>query len=254
MQDLLKRYVEPFVEVYEQTNPKPYNISWLDAQTLARQNANFALVINPAQPQNAIAQYVMECVDEVAKKMQTYPAKVIIYDNEKSNAMHINNNSLAISLKKIQTSTPEQLKASIAHELGHQQNNGLSIGVKIADVSFEMASGFAVGTATYNALSKNHNSLIANAGAFIAGSAAGFIAANLTKPLYAAFRRSQEFEADKISSQVNGLDAMLEVLQAKKPQKQQSFLDKIYAKHPSHAERIEALQNIAAEQNNIVSR
>jgi Zn-dependent protease with chaperone function len=248
MQYSLKRYVEPFAEIYERLNPENYNISWVDSQALIRKKATSVLVADLNKPQNSMVQYVVECVDEVAQKMQTYPSKIIIYDNDKSNAMHINN-SLAISIDKIHNSTPEQLKASIAHELSHQQNNNLSSGLKIADIGVEMASGFVVGTLACKTLTeKNYNPIIANIGGFIAGSVAGFIASNITKPIYAAFRRDQEFIADEVSAKINGAEAMIEVLQANhNPNKEQSWTDKIYSNHPSHAERIAALQKIASE-------
>jgi hypothetical protein len=248
---IIRNIVEPVVAVHELCFPKPNEITWLDMQALQRKGASNAHVVDEHNPQSPQDAYTAQIVGQIAQKMELKPAKIIIYDNGKEGAMHLNNNSLAISELKVRNLSPEHLSATIAHELTHQQQNQQSIIVGFGRIALEAVAGIVASKYVYPLIKKETNPVIATISANLIGFAAGYAAHQLTEPLFSAFRRTQELEADKVSSMVNGAEPMIEVLEAKinnKPEHEKSWLEKINTKHPSHQERIAALQQIKAQQ------
>ncbi len=243
----LKEVIEPVVAAYEQHNPQPSSLTWLDKRALMRKHATDSHIINQAQPQSPQDLYVLEVAHQISEKMHIAPAKIIIYESEKSNAMHLNNDSLAISTAKIEQSTPQHLAVTISHEMGHQANNTQMMAVSISRAALELGAGIMAAKGAYSSINQHSNSGIATVGALIVGTVTFAATFALTEPLFSAFRREQEFAADATSAKVNGATPMIEVLEAKivaKEPIQTNWLEQINSKHPSHLERITALKKI----------
>ena len=248
---IIRNIVEPLVSAYELHYPKPNQLTWLDMQALQRKGASNAHVVDEHHPNSEQDAYVAQIVGQIAQKMELKPAKIIIYDNGKEGAMHLNNNSLAISELKVRNLSPEHLSATIAHELTHQQQNPQSIAVGFGRIGLETFAGIDIANSFYPIIEQKTNPVIATISANLIGFVAGYAVHQLTEPFYSAFRRNQELEADRNSAIINGAEPMIEVLEAKiakKPEHEKSWLEKINTKHPSHQERIAALQQIKSQQ------
>jgi Zn-dependent protease with chaperone function len=242
----ITRYlIEPWVAAYEQARPVPQEITWLDAQALERKSAQNARLAQ--MPEDAA---LLEIVQDVAEKMQTYPAKVIIYQGKKPNAVHLNNNTLLIEERKITETPREELAATIAHELAHQQRN---LGTLIVAATRSTAE-IGIGVATAIGFMQHKPAGMNNEAAFATAAALGVGVTMAThtalSPVEAARRRNEECVADAISAKVNGATPMKRVLEAKldEPQKEKNAWQRLNATHPSHAERIAALEKIEAVQ------
>ncbi len=264
MIDLVKDIIESFVGVCEQSNPQPNDLTWLDNKALMRKNATSAHIIATNQPQSLQDAYVLDVVGEISDKMQISPVKIMIYDakDNKASAMHLSNNSLGISTAKIEQSIPQHLSATIAHEMGHQQQNAKSLAVSCGRATLEVSAGIAAALATYPTIKQSTNSYIAAGISTIVAVVAIMASSAVTEPLFSAFRREQELDADKNSAEINGATPMIEVLEQKiiaknnghvgehiiTEHKQKNWLQQLNAKHPSHEERIAALKQIEQSQ------
>lgn len=128
--------------------------------------------------------------------------KIIIYESESNNAFHMNNNTLAISTKKIAEADQQSLEASIAHEYGHDKQNSLTLTVMIARGVATLAAANFGANKLKPLISKTYEwGALATTALFVACAA---VAHKLTILPWKAYRRWQENDADRWSVRLTG--------------------------------------------------
>lgn len=215
----------------------------------------------------ATAPELVRLVRDLAARAQIPMPKVYVIDNPQPNAFATGRNpenaAVAATAGLLQRLTPEELAGVMAHELAHIKNRDTL-------------------TMTITATLAGAISMLANFGLFFGGNrnnplgAIGTLLMVILAPLAAmlvqfAISRSREYEADRIGAEIAGrplwLASALEKIQnaaaridnveaERNPATAHMFIinplhaqamDSLFSTHPSTANRIAALHQIAAE-------
>ncbi|TAE35113.1 MAG: hypothetical protein EAY65_00060 [Alphaproteobacteria bacterium] len=261
---------EPFLALKELVFPEPHRVTLLEKLALARKGAIEAHVADPIKDAEVIG-----FIHELSEKMHLKTPKIVLYHSDtKQQAMHINNNTVALGYQKIANSTPDELRATIAHELAHQHDNSVSLAVSIGRVILDWGVKIGCCVLAHHVLKPTdaHPSMFdkikQNVASIFAFACAGPLTQVATEAPYAAFRRQQELNADATAGKVVGYDAMESVLEKKiardqaeatehLPTTRKKWVEHIehYIRtHPSFETRIAALETLEEQEKHKAQR
>jgi Zn-dependent protease with chaperone function len=257
MPDFLTFYAKKAVGWWEHIFPKADKITWLEQTTLQAHHAQGSRIASPEKDAE-----VLGIVQQVCQKIGESPPKVIIYRSDKPNAIHLDNGTLAIADSKLAEASPDSLKATIAHEMGHHQQRFKTLGVALIRGAAMVAAATFATHKLKPTLEKTGNLAVAAITAVFSLTAA---AVHLISEIpYAAYRRWQELDADATSVKVTGsADGIVGNLEASTLRKKQARENgallqhssssnfskgwkELTRQHPSHEERIVHARKVEA--------
>lgn len=238
-------------------------ISLLLSKTMAKMGTRTQII---EQPRSADEQWLVETVADLSKKAGIGMPEVGIFPAQESNAFatgwNRNNALVAVSLGLLQRFDKEEIRAVLAHEIGHVANGDMVTLSLIQGVinTFVMFFARIIGHTIDRAVFKNEGGH--GIAFYITTFVAEMILGVLASIIVMRFSRYREFRADAAGADLAGRGAMIRALQrlkmevdAKVPS---SMPDSIYAfgisggfkermsdlfaSHPPLDRRIEALQ------------
>lgn len=238
-------------------------VSLLLSKTMAKMGTRTQII---QQPRNADEQWLMDTVADLSKKAGIGMPEVGIFPAQESNAFatgwNKNNALVAVSLGLLQRFDREEVRAVLAHEIGHVANGDMVTLSLIQGVinTFVMFFARIIGHTIDRVVFKNEDGpgLAFFAITIVTELILGFLASMIVM----RFSRYREFRADAAGAHLAGRGAMINALQrlkmevdAKVPS---SMPDSIYAfginggfkermsdlfaSHPPLEKRIAALQ------------
>ncbi len=219
------------------------------------------------QPRNAEERWLLETVADLAQQAGIKMPEVGIFPAQESNAFatgwNRNDALVAVSAGLMQRFSRDEVRAVLAHEIGHVANGDmvtLSLMQGVVN-TFVMFFARIIGHTVDRVIFKNEN------GHGLAFYAVTFVAemvlAVLASIIVMRFSRYREFRADQAGANLAGKSAMIHALQrlqmevdAKVPSSMpdsiyafgisggfKEQMSKLFASHPPLQERIAALQN-----------
>jgi heat shock protein HtpX len=221
------------------------------------------------QPSSAEERWLVETVQELANKAGIGMPDVGVFPSHASNAFatgwNRNNALVAVSTGLLTRFKPEEIKAVLAHEIGHVANGDMITLTLIQGVinTFVMFLARIVGYAVDSFLRRgDNNSGGVGIGFYIATFVAEIIFGVLASIIVAWFSRRREFRADEAGASLASTAGMIGALQRLKAEsmahqegelegqltafgissiKKQGFME-LFSSHPPLDERIAALQ------------
>lgn len=219
------------------------------------------------QPRNAEEQWLLETVRELAQKANIGMPEVGIFPAQQSNAFatgwNKNDALVAVSEGLLHRFTKPEVKAVLAHEVGHVANGDMITLALIQGVvnTFVMFFARIIGHTVDRVILKNERGH--GIGFYIATFVSEIILAFLANMIVAWFSRYREYRADAAGASLADKQSMIAALQrlkaeteAKVPNQMpdtltafgisSGFSSKMmaaFATHPPLEERIRALQN-----------
>jgi heat shock protein HtpX len=219
------------------------------------------------QPRTAEEKWLVDTVAELAQKAGIGMPEVGIFPSNAANAFatgwNKNNALVAVSSGLLSRFKADEVKAVLAHEVGHVANGDMVTLSLIQGIinTFVMFLARIVGYAVDSFLRRGDNSGGVGIGFYIATFIAEMVFAVFAHMIVAWFSRRREFRADEAGADLaskQGMINALQRLQAESGQaqelsgqltafgissiKKQGFME-MFASHPPLAARIEALQN-----------
>ncbi len=170
------------------------------------------------QPRNRQEQWLVETVADLAKRAGIGMPEVGIFPSRAPNAFatgwNRNNALVAVSEGMLERFSPAEIKAVMAHEVGHVANGDMVTLTLIQGVvnTFVMFFARIIGNFVDRAVFKNENSG-PGIGYFIATIFAELILGILASIIVMWFSRQREFRADAASAQLVGAGAMIAALE-----------------------------------------
>ncbi|GAA5317093.1 MAG: protease HtpX [Candidatus Pelagadaptatus aseana] len=238
-------------------------ISLLLSKTMAKMSTRTQII---TQPRSADEKWLVDTVADLAQKAGIGMPEVGVFPAQESNAFatgwNRNNALVAVSLGLLQRFDKEEIRAVLAHEIGHVANGDMITLSLIQGVvnTFVMFFARIIGHTIDRAVFKNDqgHGFAYYISVFVAEMVLGLLASIIVM----RFSRYREFRADHAGAELAGRGAMIRALQrlkmevdAKVPS---SMPDSIYAfgisggfkermsdlfaSHPPLERRIEALQ------------
>lgn len=237
-------------------------VSLLLSKTMAKMGTRTQII---EQPRNADEKWLMDTVADLAQKAGIGMPEVGIFPAQESNAFatgwNKNNALVAVSLGLLQRFDREEVRAVLAHEIGHVANGDMVTLSLIQGVvnTFVMFFARIIGHTFDRVILKNEEGH--GIGFYIATFVAEMILGVLASIIVMRFSRYREFRADEAGAELAGRGAMINALQRLKmevdAQVPSSMPDSIYAfgisggfkermsdlfaSHPPLEKRIEAL-------------
>ncbi|MEH6826230.1 MAG: protease HtpX [Motiliproteus sp.] len=217
------------------------------------------------QPRNADEQWLFDTVAELAQQAGIKMPEVGIFPSLQSNAFATgwNKNAalVAVSQGLLQRFSRAEVKAVMAHEIGHVANGDMITLALIQGVvnTFVMFFARIIGHTVDRVILKNEQGH--GIGYFITSMIAEVILGILASTIVAWFSRRREFRADEMGARLAGSSAMIGALQRLKaeqnlpadmPDQLVAFgiagglkqgLASLFASHPPLDDRIDALRH-----------
>jgi heat shock protein HtpX len=239
-------------------------ISLFISKWMAKRSMGVELIENP---RNADERWLMETVADLAQKAGIKMPEVGIFPAHESNAFATgwNRNAalVAVSLGLLQRFERDEVRAVLAHEIGHVANGDMITLSLIQGIvnTFVMFFARIVGFAVDKALQGNSDreSSGPGIGFYIGTFIAEMLFGILASMIVAAFSRYREFRADEAGANLADRNAMIRALQrlqvesgqgaeSAMPASMQAFgisggVGKLFASHPPLDVRIQALRN-----------
>ncbi|RZA05365.1 MAG: protease HtpX [Moraxellaceae bacterium] len=216
-------------------------------------------------PRNADEQWLVDTVAELAQKAGIKMPEVGIFPAQESNAFatgwNRNDALVAVSLGLLQRFERDEVRAVLAHEIGHVANGDMVTLSLIQGVvnTFVMFFARIIGYAVDKALQGNNSRGGTGIGFYIATFVAEMVLGVLATMIVAKFSRYREFRADAAGAHLGDRGAMIRALQRLQiesgqgaasplPASMQAFgisghVGRLFASHPPLEERIQALRN-----------
>lgn len=216
-------------------------------------------------PRNADEQWLVATVTELAQKAGIKTPEIGIFPAQESNAFatgwNRNDALVAVSLGLLQRFERDEVRAVLAHEIGHVANGDMVTLSLIQGVvnTFVMFFARIIGFVVDKALQgNNERSSGMGIGYYIATFVAEMILGFLASMLVAAFSRYREFRADEAGANLADRNSMIRALQRLQveagqgesalPASMQAFaisggIGRFFASHPPLEVRIQALRN-----------
>jgi heat shock protein HtpX len=218
-------------------------------------------------PRNRDEQWLMDTVAELSQKAGIKMPEVGIFPAHESNAFATgwNRNAalVAVSLGLLQRFERDEVRAVLAHEIGHVANGDMITLSLIQGIvnTFVMFFARIVGFAVDKALQGNSDreSSGPGIGFYIGTFVAEILFGILASMIVAAFSRYREFRADEAGANLADRNAMIRALQrlqvesgqgaeSSMPASMQAFgisggVGKLFASHPPLEVRIQALRD-----------
>jgi heat shock protein HtpX len=237
-------------------------VSLLLSKFMAKKGTGTEII---TQARNADEQWLLDTVKELADKAQIGMPEVGIFPAQQANAFATgwNKNSalVAVSQGLLQRFRKEEIKAVLAHEIGHVANGDMVTLALIQGVvnTFVMFFARIIGHFVDRVILKNEQGH--GLGYFITTIVAEIILGILASTIVAWFSRRREFKADEAGAYLASPHAMIGALQRLKaeynvpdqmPETLTAFgisshmkggLMALMASHPPLDDRIAALQN-----------
>jgi len=238
-------------------------ISLFISKWMAKRSMGVELIENP---RNADERWLMETVADLAQKAGIKMPEVGIFPAHESNAFatgwNRNDALVAVSLGLLQRFERDEVRAVLAHEIGHVANGDMITLSLIQGIvnTFVMFFARIVGFAVDKALQgNNERSSGPGIGFYIGTFIAEMLFGILASMIVAAFSRYREFRADEAGANLADRNAMIRALQrlqmemsqgaqSSMPASMQAFgisggVGRLFASHPPLEERISALRN-----------
>lgn len=221
------------------------------------------------QPRNQQEQWLVQTVSELAKKAGIDMPEVGIFPSQQSNAFATgwNRNAalVAVSQGLLQRMRPEEVRAVLAHEIGHVANGDMVTMALVQGVvnTFVMFFARIIGHTIDRVIFKNEGNghgIAFYVSSIIAEIVLGILASAITM----WFSRFREFRADEAGARLAGSGAMINALQRLKDEQNLpnelpdsltafgfnkgqavSMMQKLFSSHPPLDDRIAALRNKA---------
>jgi heat shock protein HtpX len=207
----------------------------------------------------------METVAELSQKAGIKMPEVGIFPAHESNAFatgwNRNDALVAVSLGLLQRFERDEVRAVLAHEIGHVANGDMITLSLIQGIvnTFVMFFARIVGFAIDRALQGNRESNSVGMGYYIGSFVAEMVFGILASMIVAAFSRYREYRADEAGANLGDRNAMIRALQrlqvesgqgaqSSMPASMQAFgiagnMGRLFASHPPLEDRIQALRN-----------
>lgn len=238
-------------------------ISLLLSKFMAKMSSRTEII---QQPQNAEQRWLLETVAELAKKADIGMPEVGIFPAQQSNAFatgwNRNNALVAVSAGLLQRFSREEVKAVLAHEIGHVANGDMITLALVQGVinTFVMFAARVIGFFVDRVVLKNRAGL--GIGYWVTTIIAEICIGILASTIVMWFSRQREFRADKSGAQLAGRTAMIGALQKLQAEAQSGVpnqmpdtmtafgisggskrkISRLFMTHPPLEERIEALK------------
>lgn len=217
------------------------------------------------RPSNPAEQWLVETVQQIAREAGVEAPEVAIFPAQQSNAFATgwNRNAalVAVSEGMLQRFNKEEIRAVLAHEMGHVANGDMVTLTLIQGVvnTFVIFLARVVGFIVDRAVFRNEQGH--GIGFILVTIVAEIVLGILASTIVFWFSRRREFRADAAGARWGSNEAMISALQRLKretelpdqmPDSMQAFgitsgmrsgLQKLFASHPPLDERIEALRN-----------
>ena len=238
-------------------------ISLLISKWMAKRTMGVQLI---ETPRNADEQWLVNTVVELAQKAGIKTPEIGIFPAQESNAFatgwNRNDALVAVSLGLLQRFERDEVRAVLAHEIGHVANGDMVTLSLIQGVvnTFVMFFARIVGFIVDKALQGNNANQSSGPGIayYVASFIAEILFGILASMLVAAFSRHREFRADEAGANLADRNAMIRALQrlqveaghgkSSLPASMQAFaisgdIGRLLASHPALEVRIQALRN-----------
>lgn len=241
-------------------------ISLLLSKWMAKRSTGTQVIDNPT---TATERWLVDTVAKQAKAVGIGMPEVGIFNNEQPNAFATgwNKNSalVAVSSGLLQTMTPEEVEAVLAHEIGHVANGDMVTLALIQGVVNAFVIFFArvVGNFVDRTVFKNEGNQ-PGIGYFVTSMVMDILLGFLASAIVMWFSRRREFRADEMGARLSGKQNMIAALDALRPSSQrpdqmpesmkafaissgqhQGFsIANLFRSHPTLDDRIAALQQL----------
>lgn len=205
-------------------------ISLFLSKGLAKKSMGVQLIDNPS---SALDKWLVDTVAKQAKSVNIDMPEVGIFDSPQPNAFATgwNKNAalVAVSTGLLQTMTPEEVEAVLAHEIGHVANGDMVTLALIQGVvnAFVMFFARVIGYFVDQLVFKNESDSPQNEsdspgmGYFITSMAMDIMLGFLATAIVMWFSRVREFRADEMGAKLAGKQNMIAALNALRPASQQ---------------------------------
>lgn len=217
------------------------------------------------QPSNANEKWLLDTVQELSQQAGIKMPEVGIFPSSQSNAFatgwNKNNALVAVSAGLLQRFRPEEVRAVLAHEIGHVANGDMVTLALIQGVvnAFVMFFARIIGHTVDRVVFKNEQGH--GLAFFITTIFAEIVLGILASTIVAWFSRRREYRADDMGAQLAGNHAMISALQRLKAEQGQpdqmpdelvafgingglkKGIAALFASHPPLDDRIDALRH-----------
>ncbi|MBN3561648.1 protease HtpX [Aliamphritea spongicola] len=189
-------------------------VSLLLSKFMAKRSTGLQMI---EQASNADEQWLMDTVQELATEAGIGMPEVGIFPAEQANAFatgwNKNNALVGISLGLLQRFRREEIRAVLAHEIGHIANGDMVTLTLIQGVvnTFVMFFARIIGHFVDRVILKNEEGH--GIGYFVASIVAELVLGILASTIVAWFSRRREFRADEMGARLAGNFAMIGALQ-----------------------------------------
>lgn len=236
-------------------------ISLLLSKTMAKMGTRTQIIKSPSTPEQ---RWLLQTVDELAQKAGIKMPEVGVFPSEASNAFatgwNKNNALVAVSSGLLHRFSKDEVRAVLAHEIGHVANGDMVTLALIQGVvnTFVMFFARIIGYTIDRVVFKTERGR--GVGFYAVTIVAEIILGILASMIVMAFSRYREFRADHAGASLAGRQSMINALARLQAESMPSQLpDTMYAfgingsfkqkftsllaSHPPLAERIAALKN-----------
>lgn len=237
-------------------------ISLLLSKTMAKMSTRTRII---GQAQSADERWLLQTVSELAEKAGIGMPEVGVFPAQQANAFatgwNRNNALVAVSAGLLQRFRPEEIRAVLAHEIGHVANGDMVTLTLIQGVvnTFVMFFARIVGYAVDSFLRRDEEGGGVGIGFYITTFVFEIIFGILASMIVAWFSRRREYRADEAGASLASKGAMIGALQRLKseygipdelPEQMTAFginghlkqgLMELFASHPPLDDRIAAL-------------
>lgn len=198
-------------------------ISLFLSKGLAKKSMGVQLIDNPS---SALDKWLVDTVAKQAKSVNIDMPEVGIFNSPQPNAFATgwNKNAalVAVSTGLLQTMTPEEAEAVLAHEIGHVANGDMVTLALIQGVvnAFVMFFARVIGYFVDQLVFKNESDS-PGMGYFITSMVMDIMLGFLATAIVMWFSRVREFRADEMGAKLAGKQNMIAALNALRPASQQ---------------------------------
>ncbi|MCC5883481.1 MAG: protease HtpX [Halomonas sp.] len=223
------------------------------------------------QPGNATEQWLLDTVEELSRQAGIKTPEVGIFPAQQSNAFatgwNKNDALVAVSAGLLNRMRPEEVRAVLAHEIGHVANGDMVTLALIQGVvnTFVMFFARAVAHLVDNFLrSRSDGGGLGFMGYFAVVIVAEIVFGLIASAIVAWFSRFREYRADAAGAQLAGTGAMINALARLKAESDmpnqmpetltafginagqtRKIMERLFASHPPLDDRIRALKEAA---------
>ncbi|MBN8413172.1 protease HtpX [Halomonas denitrificans] len=245
-------------------------VSLFISKWMAKRSTGTVIIENPS---NATEKWLLDTVAELAREANIKTPEVGIFPAQQSNAFatgwNKNDALVAVSAGLLNRMQPEEVKAVLAHEIGHVANGDMVTLALIQGVlnTFVMFFARVVAQLVDSFLRRDDNEGLGFFGYFAVVMVAEIVFGILASMIAAWFSRFREYRADAAGAKLAGSGAMINALARLKAETQmpdqmpdtltafaittgqtRKLMEKLFASHPPLDDRIRALKEAAYRQ------